>query len=161
MSLQSAQFFEQFCKADTKTFYFPEDLEQFLAEKSHIDLAIPVFHGHYGEDGMIFAFLQTLGIQTAFSGFETHAICLDKYKTNILVESLHIACPKQVLISKNDILDTEKIETEIGFPLILKPNNGGSSFFTYKIENFAELTEKLDFVFSKTDENMLVCEYIL
>lgn len=161
VSLKSAQFFQKFLPNNPEILIFPEDLDAFLQIKNQIDLVIPVFHGKYGEDGMIFAFLQTLGIKTAFSDFETHAICLDKYKTNILVENLQILCPKQILVSQNDILDEKIISENIGFPYILKPNNGWSSFFTYKIENFAELKEKLQFVFGQTDEKMLICEYIL
>lgn len=88
-------------------------MEKFLQVKNEFDLAIPVFHGKYGEDGMIFAFLQTLGLKTAFSGFETHCLCLDKMKTNIFVESLEILTPKQILIQKNEKIDEKYISEKI------------------------------------------------
>lgn len=161
VSIKSANFFKKFWPKNSEIMLFPEDLEKFLKLKNDFDLVIPVFHWKYGEDGMIFAFLQTLGLKTAFSWFETHCLCLDKMKTNIFVESLEILAPKQILISKNEKIDEKYISEKIGFPCILKPNNGWSSFYTYKIENFSELLEKLDFVFSKTGEKMLICEYIL
>lgn len=161
VSIRSARFFQKFLPDHPEILYLPEDLEALLQMRHEIERVIPVFHGQYGEDGMIFAFLKTLGIKTAFSDFETHAICLDKYKTNILVESIHIHCPKQILVSKTGTLDEKMITESIGFPCIIKPNTGGSSFFTYKIQDFSELTEKLEYIFSQTNEAMLVCEYIL
>ncbi len=68
--------------------YLPEDLEKLLEMKDKIDLAIPVFHGKYGEDGCVFAFLEILGIKTAFSEFNVHALCLDKYKTDTLLRAI-------------------------------------------------------------------------
>lgn len=161
VSIKSANFFKKFWPKNSEIFYLPENLEKFLQMRNEFELVIPVFHGKYGEDGMIFAFLETLWLKTTFSNFSVHSLCLDKFKTNIFVESLEILSPKQILLGKNEKIDEKNISEKIWFPCILKPNNGGSSFYTYKIENFSELVEKLDFVFSKTDEKMLICEYIL
>lgn len=161
ISIKSAQFFQEFGPKNMEILYFPEDLERFLQIRHRFDLVIPVFHGKYGEDGMIFAFLKTLDLKTVFSDFETHALCLDKYRTNIFIKTLGVRCPKQILVTKNMNFDEKFLQKMIGFPCILKPNNGGSSFFTYKIANVAELMEKLNFVRQKTDEAMLICEYIL
>jgi D-alanine-D-alanine ligase-like ATP-grasp enzyme len=39
---------------------FPADVEKFLGMYQQYILVIPVFHGIYGEDGQISAFLKTL-----------------------------------------------------------------------------------------------------
>ncbi len=66
----------------------------------------------------------------------------------------------EMLLKKGEKLDEKYVSEYIKFPCILKPNNGGSSFYTYKIENLEELQEKLNFVFSKIDEDMLIGEFI-
>ncbi len=161
ISIQSAKFIQKYLGEKTDMLYLPEDLDKLLEMKDKIDFAIPVFHWKYGEDGCIFAFLKILGIKTAFSDFDVHALCLDKYKTGILLREVWLKVPNEILVKKWDKLDEQKINEDIKFPCILKPNNGWSSFHTYKIESFPELQEKLDFVFSQIDEDMLIWEYIL
>ncbi len=161
ISIKSAKFIQKYIGEKVNIFYLPEDLDKLLEIKDKIELAIPVFHWKYGEDGCIFAFLKILGIKTAFSDFSVHALCLDKHKTDTLLRAIWIQVPNEIIVKKWEKLDEEKINEYIKFPCILKPNNGGSSFYTYKIETFEELQEKLDFAFSEIDEDMLIWEYIL
>ena len=90
----------------SEIFDFPSDIHRFLQRyqasvlarnfptknlKKHIDnhqdfdLVIPVFHGIYGEDGQVTAFLKTLGCPYAYSDFQVHALCIDKNLTNLSV----------------------------------------------------------------------------
>lgn len=90
----------------TEIFDLPSDIHKFLQRhqasvlakhfptknlKKHIDihqdfdLVIPMFHGIYGEDGQVTAFLKTLGCSYAYSDFEVHALCIDKNLTNLSV----------------------------------------------------------------------------
>ncbi len=69
-------------------FDIPKDLDTFLEKFKKYNLVIPVFHGMYGEDGQITAFLSTLSCPYAYSDFAVHAFCMDKYRTNLLVERL-------------------------------------------------------------------------
>jgi len=85
---KSALFFKKYLNQDYDYYELPKELDNFLRNKDKYSSAIPVFHGEYGEDGKIFAFLDILGIQASFSPYYTHAFCLDKYKTNILVSQL-------------------------------------------------------------------------
>jgi len=64
------------------------------------------------------AFLKTLGYIVAYSPFDTHAICIDKYKTNLFIEKMGIKIPKTLFLENN----TTEIITDLPFPLIVKPN---------------------------------------
>lgn len=46
--------------ASCEVFDFPTEIQAFLKVYPHFDLVIPMFHGMYGEDGQITAFLKTL-----------------------------------------------------------------------------------------------------
>ena len=63
VALRSAENMENWVKTSghiVSIFDFPEDVEKFLKVYQSYELVIPVFHGMYGEDGQITAFLETL-----------------------------------------------------------------------------------------------------
>jgi D-alanine-D-alanine ligase len=67
------------------SFDLPQEIDSFITQYKRFDSVIPLFHGKYGEDGQITAFLKTLGCNVAYSPFDTHALCIDKYRTNLVV----------------------------------------------------------------------------
>lgn len=149
---KSAKFFETYIGKEYDTYLLPQEIGKFLENYHHYELAIPVFHWAYGEDGKIFAFLDILGVPHTFSSYETHALCLNKYRTNILAAAVGLTVPQQYLYFGNH---------EIGvFPVIVKPNTGGSSFFTYKVSSENELKEKIQEIESHIDDDILVQEFI-
>jgi D-alanine-D-alanine ligase len=103
---------------DADFFVFPEELPAFLGKYRQYSLVIPVFHGTYGEDGQIFAFLKTLGVKTAFSPFEVHAVAIDKFVTGNLLAPI-VPVPESILIRKWDAVPEISPEK---FPLVVKPN---------------------------------------
>ena len=104
-----------------KTYDLPNEIDRFLMEYKKYDLVIPVFHGMYGEDGQITAFLKTLGCRYAYSPFETHALCMDKYHINLLVERLGIHVPRTLFITEGHSIEN-LVSPLICYPVIIKPN---------------------------------------
>lgn len=108
-------------QASTLAKHFPtKNLKKHMEVHQDFDLVIPVFHGIYGEDGQVTAFLQTLGYHYAYSDFEVHALCIDKYKTNLYLHDRDICIPKTIFLRK----DRDFSLQEINFPVIVKPNHG-------------------------------------
>jgi D-alanine-D-alanine ligase-like ATP-grasp enzyme len=104
----------------TQLYDLPKDLSIFLSEYTKCACVIPVFHGKYGEDGQITAFLQTLGCHVAYSPFEVHALCIDKYLTNLTLAPIGIDIPASHLLKK----DNTSKDCNIPYPRIIKPNTG-------------------------------------
>lgn len=140
----------------SEVFDFPSDIHRFLQrhqasilarhfptkqlKKHHethedFDLVIPMFHGIYGEDGQITAFLKTLGYKYAYSDFEVHALCIDKYNTNLILEKIDINIPETLFLRKVADFSLENID----FPVIVKPNHGWSSLSTKRVTTHDEL----------------------
>jgi D-alanine-D-alanine ligase len=116
-------------------------------------LVIPVFHGIYGEDGQITAFLKTLGSHYAFSDFDVHALCIDKYLTNQFVRDIGIHIPETIFLRRDADFDLQ----DVSFPAIVKPNRGGSSLSTSRVSEHDELAEAC---MSITDDDILIQECI-
>ena len=131
----------------------PIELDWFLEKHKIYDLVIPMFHGIYGEDWQITAFLATLGCHYAYSDFEVHALCIDKYKTNTFLGEIWILIPKTIFLRK----DADFELTDVPFPSIVKPNHGGSSLSTFKVSEHDELA---DACMSIIDDDILIQECI-
>ena len=111
----------------------PTKIPDFLVKYRNYDLVIPVLHGIYGEDGQITAFLETLGCQTAYSSFIVHSFCIDKYRTNLLIEKIGIKIPRSLLIARWHTIES-LVAPLICYPVIVKPNRGGSSLSTSRVD---------------------------
>ncbi len=94
---------------------------------------IPVFHGEYGEDGRIQALLDIYNIPYIGSSYFTNALCMNKREANIVACASGLNVPQEFFLAQNQ--EFIKHDFALSFPVILKPNRGGSSYYTYKVEN--------------------------
>lgn len=100
---------------------------------SLIDFAFLALHGPYGEDGRIQGLLEYLHIPYSGSGILPSAIGIDKSVQKKLMVNAGFNSPKYFTIDRNDWINGntksiwEKAKNEIGFPMVIKPANQGSS----------------------------------
>lgn len=98
-----------------------------------IDFAFLALHGPYGEDGRLQGLLEYLQIPYSGSGVLPSAIGIDKSVQKQLMINAGFNSPKYFTIDRNDWLNGnikgvwEKAKEEIGFPMVIKPANQGSS----------------------------------
>ena len=96
-----------------------------------VDVAFPVLHGRYGEDGTIQGLFEMAGIPYVGCGVLASAASSDKITTKRFVESLHIrqaAYVTDITADNSKIEDTiHQVEEKLGYPVFVKPSNAGSS----------------------------------
>ena len=94
-----------------------------------VDVALPLLHGDCGEDGRIQGLLETVGIP--FIGCDTTcgALSSDKAYTKLIAKSIGIPTVSGISLSPGDSLDTAicTAESELGYPIFVKPTRLGSS----------------------------------
>ena len=156
---KSADFVKKYIWSEYDYYELPKQLDEFLENKNKYSLAIPVFHWDYWEDWRIFAFLDILKIPHTFSHYNAHAICLDKYKANTLVADLWIQVPEQYILFKQD--NFSQVPENLTFPLILKPNKGGSSFFTYRINSSKQLEDTLKKAREELEDDIVLQQFVI
>lgn len=157
IAIRSSLLFRHHIPADY--YVFPEDIEAFLSRYKTYDLAIPIFHGIYGEDGQIFAFLETLGVPTAFSPWSVHAITIDKHITNSLVRQSGFLVPGEVLVRRNAKIPSFS-EKKLEFPLVVKPNRWWSSIATEVVNSSESLQQAIANIHFEIRDDALVQEHI-
>lgn len=101
--------------------------------KFTMDFAFLCLHGPYGEDGKIQGLLEYLGIPYSGSGILPSAIGIDKSLQKKLMVNAGFNSPKFFTINREEYISGnckkayEKAKDGIGFPLVIKPANQGSS----------------------------------
>ena len=113
------------------------------------DIVFNALHGRYGEDGYIQAILESEKIKYTHSGVLSSSIAIDKEISKKIFIKNKILTPKyfrfkfKKKINKNKIIN--KVKKKIGFPVVIKPFNEGSSVEVYicKKENFYKNLLKL------------------
>lgn len=97
-----------------------------------LDVVIPVLHGSNGEDGTFEGILESIGIPYAGCDVLSSANGMDKITMKMILASCDIPVVDYVWFtdkewfSRHDEL-VKKIENKLGYPVIVKPANLGSS----------------------------------
>jgi D-alanine-D-alanine ligase len=106
-----------------------------------VDRVFNIMHGRGGEDGVLQGVLQVLGLPYTGSGVMASALSMDKLRTKLCWQGMGLTTPKWfVMHSQQDIDDC--IDA-LGFPVIVKPAQEGSSIGMSKANNREELVVAL------------------
>jgi D-alanine-D-alanine ligase len=124
-------------------------------EKILFDIAFIAIHGTPGEDGLLQAYFDLVGLPYTSSGMLTSALTFNKIVCNDLVEKYGILVGKTILLSKKDIIDKESIIKEVGLPCFVKPNKGGSSIGISKVSQINELENAIKKAFEQDNETII------
>lgn len=120
------------------------------------DIAFPVLHGPFGEDGTIQGLFDLIGIPFVGSGCSSSAICMDKVITKQLLSQAGIPVVKSVVLySLSDLAKESQAISELGFPLFVKPARMGSSVGVSKVKQSSELHPALKKAF-EIDSKVLI-----
>lgn len=109
-----------------------------MADKTFLAL-----HGSMGENGQLQATLDTHGIRYTGSGYLGSAVAMDKDLSKRLFCHAGVPTPKWVYIDLQKG-NRAKVAKEIGFPVVVKPCDCGSSVGVSIVENEDALHEALD-----------------
>jgi D-alanine-D-alanine ligase len=103
------------------------------------DRVFNIIHGRGGEDGVLQGALEALGIPYTGSGVLASALGMDKLRTKLCWMGAGLPTPRWIsLKAEQDLAACAEI---LGFPVIVKPAQEGSSIGMSRAENPAELRE--------------------
>ncbi|WP_298845860.1 D-alanine--D-alanine ligase family protein, partial [Clostridium sp.] len=124
--------------------YFKVPEGQKLIFNKEVDVVFPVLHGSFGEDGTIQGMCKLSNIPCVGPGVMSSAICMDKIYTKYLLEKFNVKQADYVVINASEYITdkdilTDTVEKKLGYPVFIKPANGGSSVGITKAHNQAEL----------------------
>ena len=120
-----------------------------------IDVVFIALHGGYGEDGRLQKYLDKHNIKYTGSSYTASSIAMNKNKTKLIASKKNLPVLKWDMLKKDTIFSINNLD----FPLIIKPNDGGSTIGIYYVENKNEFKSSLDLAFSHS-ENLMIEKYI-
>ena len=137
---------------DGKVFLTPFPVKMFGGKKAvEIDVAFPVVHGTNVEDGAFQGYLKTMGIPFVGCDVTASAIGMDKYIMKAVLKECDVPVLDAQLYTLSDYAQIEilldKVEKGLGYPVIVKPVNLGSSVGISVAKNRVELTHSVDDAF--------------
>ena len=130
-------------------------------KKLNPKIVFNALHGNYGEDGFVQSILEFLKIPYTHSGVISSSLAMDKMLSRVIFQKNKLKVPKYFLIEKNYNGSIEKKikRKKIKFPIVIKPNNEGSSLGVYICKNKKDLKKNYNKI--KNEYNrILVEEYI-
>jgi D-alanine-D-alanine ligase len=118
-------------------------------QEERFEAVFVALHGRYGEDGTVPALLDLLGIPFTGSAFEASRLAFDKLASKAILRRAGLAVPEAVPVSKGAVQELgagpvlERAITQLGIPLVVKPNRGGSALGVSIVEHADELPAAL------------------
>lgn len=114
-----------------------------------LDVVIPVLHGSNGEDGIFEGVLESIGIPFAGCNTLSSANGMDKITMKMILQACDVPVvdyvwftDKQWFSQRDELI--AKIESKIGYPVIVKPANLGSSVGIGRAIDRQQLIQKVD-----------------
>lgn len=116
---------------------------------AELDVAFPIIHGAYGEDGHLQGFFDMVGLPYAGASMAASVVGMDKVYMRDIVAAYDVPQVRYNFTHRfawqNDpdaVL--ERIEGSLPYPIFVKPANAGSSVGVSKAENTEELRRGID-----------------
>ncbi|MEN8173913.1 MAG: D-alanine--D-alanine ligase family protein, partial [Chloroflexota bacterium] len=119
-----------------------------LIPSQQFDVIFPILHGTYGEDGTIQGLFEMANVAYVGPGVLGAAVGMDKGVFKAVMQAHDIPVAPGIMLSRTQInadMDAvlDRLESELTYPLFVKPANLGSSVGISKCHSRAYLSEGL------------------
>lgn len=132
---------------------FPIDKNDFSfikdGEKQTFDFAYITIHGTPGENGILQGYFDLIKLPYSCCGVMAASVTFDKFACNQYLRTFGVNVSNSIWLRKGDLVDVEKIKTEIGLPCFIKPCDGGSSFGVTKVKSEDQILPAVEKAFAE------------
>lgn len=135
---------------------FPVDRNDFSiianGEKITFDCVFNAIHGSPGEDGLLQAYFQLLGIPQTSCNFYQAALTFNKRDLLSVLKPYGIKCAPSYYLNKGDLINEDAIIEKVQLPCFVKANKSGSSYGVTKVYKKEELQGAITTAYKEDDE---------
>ncbi|MGE7925461.1 D-alanine--D-alanine ligase [Viridibacillus arvi] len=103
-----------------------EKKEDLVENARNLDVALLALHGKFGEDGTIQGTLETMGVPYTGSSVLSSSLCMDKNISKKIIRYEGVQTPDWIHLMNMEELNMDELD-KMGYPVVVKPNSGGSS----------------------------------
>jgi D-alanine-D-alanine ligase len=129
-----------------------------------VDVAFPILHGPFGEDGTIQGMFELIGLPYVGNGVLASALGMDKHFTKTVLAGAGIAVAPWVTVTRARLAQDSDLWGRriagLGLPVFVKPARAGSSVGVTKVKSLDDLDAALEIAFAE-DHTVLVEQAIV
>jgi D-alanine-D-alanine ligase len=126
-----------------------------LPDLTGIDVALPVLHGRFGEDGTVQGLLELAGLPYVGNGVLASALAMDKLLCQSVLAASGLPTIPTVAVTERDRADAVVGADELGYPVFVKPNRSGSSVGVSRVDSVEQLDAAIELALS-SDSTALI-----
>ncbi len=156
-------FKEKWVYVDDENIEFPIDRNDFSVTvngtKITFDGVFNAIHGTPGEDGLMQAYFELLGIPQSSCDYYQAALTFNKRDLLSVLKPYGIKTATSYYLNQGDKIDEDEIINKVGLPCFVKPNKSGSSFGISKVKTKDELDYAI--VNAYKEDNEIIIESFL
>ncbi|MFN8325080.1 MAG: D-alanine--D-alanine ligase [Flavobacteriaceae bacterium] len=156
-------FKEKWVYVDDENIEFPIDRNDFSVTvngtKITFDVVFNAIHGTPGEDGLMQAYFELLGIPQSSCDYYQAALTFNKRDLLSVLKPYGIKTATSYYLNQGDKIDEDEIINKVGLPCFVKPNKSGSSFGISKVKTKDELDYAI--VNAYKEDNEIIIESFL
>jgi D-alanine-D-alanine ligase len=140
------------------------DADDQLVEALHdgeYDVAFLALHGRFGEDGTVASILDLLDLPYTGSSFDASRLAFDKLAAKTVLRRAGLPVPSAIPLTEGALRELgvgallDRAMDELGLPLVVKPNRGGSALGIRLVERADQLPTALMAAFGYDDTVLL------
>lgn len=122
------------------------------SKKIRFDFAYITIHGTPGENGRLQGYFDMIGLPYSCCGVLASSLTFNKFVCNNYLKSMGICVADSVRLVNKQLPTVSEITGQLGLPVFVKPNDGGSSFGTTKVKSGEELIPAIKKAFDEGEE---------
>jgi D-alanine-D-alanine ligase len=132
----------------------PKSSGEVATTLADVDVALPILHGPFGEDGTVQGLLELAGVPYVGAGVAASAVCMDKDFTKKVLRESGIVVARHHTLREGD-----ELTNPFGYPVFVKPARLGSSVGITKAHDEDELRAAVALA-RQHDDKVLVEEFV-
>jgi D-alanine-D-alanine ligase len=125
----------------------------------NFDGVFMIIHGTPGENGILQGYFELLGIPTTTGDTLNMALTFNKKMTTRVLGTYGFHVAKSLTLKRTDSYSTQQIINHVGLPCFVKPNCGGSSIGTSRVNVAEDLHKAIDLGL-QVDSQIIIEEFI-
>ena len=146
-----------YVEGDIATPLISESALLVCGNKIHIDVALPVLHGDFGEDGIVQGLIELMNTPYVGCDATAGAVAFDKVLTKRLCESIGIKTVEyESFFGQGSEHARERCEKSLTYPMFIKPTRQGSSYGANVVNCKEQFTKYYDLACRYSDGKVLV-----
>ena len=116
------------------------------------DLAYITIHGVPGENGLMPAYFEMIGMPHSTCPALTGAMTFNKFVCNSYLRGFGVNVADSIRVRRDDSVDADDVVARIGLPMFIKPAAAGSSFGVTKVKTVSQVVPAIREAAKESDD---------